>query len=96
MEKEYHYIQEILSPDFVGKRVKIRGWVYRQRNSKKMAFIVLRDGTETLQCTGKKDQLSEELFNTLCEVKYESSVIVEGNIKEDNRAPNGYELQINN
>ncbi|UYP48229.1 Asparagine--tRNA ligase [Candidatus Lokiarchaeum ossiferum] len=96
MEKDYHYIQEVLSPDFVGKRVKIRGWVYRQRNSKKMAFIVLRDGTETLQCTGKKDQLSEELFNMLCEVKYESSVIIEGNIKEDNRAPNGYEMQIEN
>ncbi|MHA1518642.1 MAG: asparagine--tRNA ligase [Promethearchaeota archaeon] len=92
METKYYRINEILSPEFEGKHVKIRGWVYRQRHSKKIAFIVIRDGTETLQCTAKLANFEENTFNEICNIKYESSIIVGGNIKADDRAPNGYEL----
>ena len=59
---KFSSIDEILKPKFAGKKVKLRGWVHRQRSGKKIAFIVLRDGTDTLQCTAKKSELSEEMF----------------------------------
>ncbi|MBR9703669.1 asparagine--tRNA ligase, partial [Candidatus Woesearchaeota archaeon] len=30
--------------------VSVRGWVYRERGSAKVRFVVLRDGTDILQC----------------------------------------------
>ncbi|MHA1585503.1 MAG: asparagine--tRNA ligase, partial [Promethearchaeota archaeon] len=75
-------------------QIQIRGWIHRQRNSKKVAFLVVRDGTGLLQCIGKKDQLDENTFNNICNVKYESSVIVNGILHQDARAPGGYELTI--
>jgi asparaginyl-tRNA synthetase len=32
----------------------LRGWVYRERESNKFKFIVLRDGTNIIQCIVKK------------------------------------------
>ncbi|MCF2139295.1 MAG: asparagine--tRNA ligase [Candidatus Lokiarchaeota archaeon] len=95
MEPKYYRIEEILSPKFDGKQVKIRGWVYRQRNSKKIAFIVIRDGTGILQCTAKSSNFDEKKFEEICGIRYESSIIVGGIIKSDDRAPNGYEMQMN-
>ncbi len=72
-----------------GKEVLLRGWVYRERSTKKMAFIVLRDATGTVQCTFKKDSPGfEEAKNTLVE----SSVEITGIVKKDERAPGGYEV----
>ncbi|MHA1746168.1 MAG: asparagine--tRNA ligase [Promethearchaeota archaeon] len=92
-KKEYIYIKE-LTAKFQDKHVFVRGWVHRARGSKKIAFIVLRDGTGLLQCTAKKTNFSETLFEQISAVKYESSVIVGGTLVEDSRAPSGYELQL--
>ena len=91
---KFSSIDEIIKPKFAGKKVKLRGWVHRQRSGKKIAFIVLRDGTDVLQCTAKKKDLSEEKYEEFCNIKYESSIIVFGTLQEDDRAPNGYELHI--
>ncbi len=94
MEPKYYRIEEILSPEFERKHIKIRGWVHRHRNSKKIAFIVIRDGTGTLQCTAKRVNFEENTFNDICNIKYESSINIGGKIKADDRAPNGFELEI--
>ena len=44
--------------------VSIRGWVYRERKSAKVAFVVVRDSTDIIQCVVKKDAVSEDVWIT--------------------------------
>ena len=74
--------------------VELRGWVYRERKSNKLAFIVLRDGTNIIQCVVEKDKVSSEVWDAATNLLIESSITVEGDLREDKRAPTGYELGI--
>ena len=89
------HIKEAKSPDYEGKTVKIRGWVYRHRASSKMVFIVLRDSTGIIQGIVKKED-NEQLYNKARELYIESSLWIEGVIRKDERAPGGYEIKITN
>ena len=73
--------------------VSLRGWIYRERGSKKLRFIVLRDVSGIIQCVFSKESLGEEKFNELSELQIETSVEIKGSIKPDERAPTGYEVQ---
>lgn len=73
-----------------GEEVKLRGWVYRERSTKNMAFIVLRDSTGTVQCVFKKDS---EGFEEAKDTLVESSVTIRGIVRKDERAPNGFEIE---
>jgi len=75
--------------------VKVRGWVYRERKSKEIAFIVLRDSSNIVQCVVKKANVSGKEWADAEKVLIESSVEIEGEIKEDKRAPTGYEIAVN-
>ncbi|MFH1064985.1 MAG: asparagine--tRNA ligase [Nanoarchaeota archaeon] len=74
--------------------VKLHGWVYRERKSKELVFIVLRDSTNIIQCVVKKSNVSEKEWADAEKVLIESSVEIEGEIKEDKRAPSGYEISV--
>ena len=76
------------------EKVRIKGWLYNQRSSGKIKFMIIRDGTGFLQGTLVKSEMDEKYFNLLDEINYESSIIVEGEIKEDKRAPSGYEMLV--
>ncbi len=89
------HIKEAKSPEYEGKTVRIRGWVYRHRASSKMVFIVLRDSTGIIQGIVKKED-NEELYNKARELYIESSLWMEGVIRKDERAPGGYEIRITN
>lgn len=89
-----HQIGEILSDSFQGKNVTVRGWVYRARTSKKLAFIVLRDSTDIIQCVANLDNLGNEKFTQISSLTVESSLELTGTVKKDERAVTGYELQI--
>ena len=41
-------------------KVSLRGWVYRERGSNQLKFIVLRDSTDIIQCIIDKDKVSEK------------------------------------
>jgi asparaginyl-tRNA synthetase len=86
-------IREVLSNEYEGKEVTVRGWVYRHRASSKMVFITLRDSTEIIQCVIKND--NQENFDKATNLYIESSLILKGILKKDDRAPTGYELQVN-
>lgn len=88
------YISEVLNDSFQGKNVSIRGWVYRIRASKKVAFVVLRDSTDIIQCVANLDNLGVEAFSRISSLTIESSLELSGTIKKDERAVTGYELQI--
>ena len=74
--------------------VSLRGWIYRERGSNKLKFIVLRDSTEIIQCVIDKDKVSEKEWNDANKLLIESSVELEGDISKDERAPTGYEVKV--
>ncbi|MBW3000197.1 asparagine--tRNA ligase [Candidatus Woesearchaeota archaeon] len=74
--------------------VSIRGWVFRERGSSKLKFIVLRDVTGTIQCTINKAKVGDEQFKIASAVQVEASMRIHGTIKKDERAPGGYEIQV--
>ncbi len=80
----------------VGETVSIPGWLYNLRKSGKIAFPILRDGTGMIQCVAVKSQLPEELFETIKGLTQESSIIVTGKIRAEERALGGYELDVEN
>ena len=86
------YIDE--AKDHVGEEVELRGWLYNKRSSGKIHFIILRDGSGFMQCVVVKSAVSDEVFELYDELTLESSMIVRGKVREDARAPGGYELDV--
>jgi asparaginyl-tRNA synthetase len=78
----------------VGETVRIAGWLYNLRKSGKIVFPQLRDGTGIMQAVGVKSELPEDVFETLKHLTQESSIVLEGVIRAEARAPGGYEMDI--
>ncbi|PIN80037.1 asparagine--tRNA ligase [Candidatus Woesearchaeota archaeon CG10_big_fil_rev_8_21_14_0_10_34_8] len=74
--------------------VSVRGWVYRERGSNKLKFIILRDSTNIIQCVIEKKIIGEQKFETADKLQMESSLEIYGTIKKDERAPSGYEIAV--
>jgi len=77
-----------------GEEVTLRGWVYNKRSSGKLQFILLRDGTGTIQCVAFKGNFASEQFEALDKLTQESSVEIQGKVRKDSRSPGGYELDV--
>jgi asparaginyl-tRNA synthetase len=93
-------IDKAISIDSVGhhegKSVTVCGWLTHKRSSGRIRFLVLRDGTGTIQATLIKGETSEDAFSVYPELTQESSVAITGTIRKDERAPGGYEMQVSN
>jgi len=76
-----------------GQTVEIRGWLYNSRESGKLLFPQIRDGSGVIQGVCPKNQ-APEAFETLKGLTQESSLIVRGAVRADKRAPGGYELDV--
>ncbi len=78
---------------YEGQEVTIRGWLYNLRESGKLVFPIFRDGTGIIQgvCALKENP---EAFAALRGLTQESSVIVTGKIRAEQRAPGGYEMGV--
>ena len=79
-----------------GQTVTLRGWLYNLRESGKLLFPILRDGTGIIQGVMPKNAVPAEIFEAVKGLTQESSVIVEGKVRADKRAPGGYELDVSN
>lgn len=77
-----------------GQSVTIRGWLYNLRESGKLLFPIFRDGSGTIQGVVAKNSVPPEVFEAIKGLTQESSVIVEGKVRADKRAPGGYELDV--
>ncbi|HWY04623.1 MAG TPA: OB-fold nucleic acid binding domain-containing protein, partial [Candidatus Acidoferrum sp.] len=82
--------------NFDGQTVTIRGWLYNLRESGKLLFPIFRDGSGQIQGVVPKNAVAPEVFDALKGLTQESSVIVEGKVRADKRAPGGYELDVSN
>lgn len=80
--------------EHVGEEVTIRGWVEATRGHGKVAFTVVRDGTGVVQGVLVKSSVDEAMWETQQGLTQESLVALTGEVKEDARAPGGYELGV--
>jgi asparaginyl-tRNA synthetase len=89
---KYMTIQEAMKKG--SGAVSLHGWVHRERGSNKLKFIVLRDSSNIIQCVIKKDKFTPEKFAEADKLQIEASLELHGTIKEDKRAPTGYEVEV--
>ncbi len=94
---EHVYIEQIAN--HIGKEVTVKGWLYAKTGKGKLQFLQVRDGTGILQCVVFKKEVTPEVFEAARELSQESSVIITGVIRADERAPGipgGFELGVSN
>ncbi len=80
-----------------GQEITIQGWVYNRTDKGKLIFLLIRDGSGFAQCVVFKGDLDEEVFDKLVRLPQESSVIITGPVRADERAPGvpgGYEIGV--
>ena len=73
--------------------VSLHGWVYRERGSNKLKFVVLRDSTNVIQCVFDREKF-EKSWSEIDGLQVEASLRITGELKKDERAPTGYEVQV--
>jgi asparaginyl-tRNA synthetase len=80
-----------------GDEVSIKGWLYAKTGKGRLQFLQVRDGTGILQCVVFKKEVSPEVFEEARRLTQESSLVVTGTVRPDERAPGipgGYELGV--
>ena len=80
--------------EHVGEQVTIKGWLYNLRSSGKILFPQLRDGTGIVQCVALKNSITPEVWEALKGLGQESALVIQGTVREDSRAPGGYEIDL--
>lgn len=85
--------------DYVDQEVTIQGWLYNKTGKGKLQFLQVRDGTGICQAVVFRGNVSEEDFEAGKRLTQESSLILTGIVKADERAPGvpgGFELDVRN
>lgn len=77
-----------------GEEITLKGWVANLRSSGSIIFVQFRDGTGILQAIVSKKDLGEEAFQEAKQLTIESSLELTGTVQKDDRAPGGYEMQV--
>ncbi len=83
--------------NYIGQNVTVRGWVYNRTDKGRLQFILVRDGYGMAQCVAFKKEMDEQEFEIASKLSQESSVIVTGAVRADERAPGvpgGFEIGI--
>jgi len=85
-------VEEVLAGLPAGSTVSLRGWIWRTRSSGNIVFMTLRDVSGVIQATVKRGNLPDAEFEAAEKALIESSVELTGEVKEDKRAPGGFEI----
>ncbi|MBK8266865.1 MAG: asparagine--tRNA ligase [Planctomycetes bacterium] len=78
----------------VGETVRLQGWIYNSRDSGKIAFLVLRDGSGLCQCVVAKSPATEGFFDTARKLTQEAAVRLTGLVKANEKQIGGHELEV--
>ena len=78
----------------VGETVTLRGWVVTTRSSGKIAFLVLRDGSGSVQGVLSKKEVPEDTWVAFGQLTQEATVAVTGVVRDDPRSPGGVEVSV--
>ena len=79
-----------------GETVLVQGWLHNRRSSGKIHFLTVRDGSGFIQAVMSKSVVGDEAFERADHLGQESSIILKGSVRADQRAPGGYELDVSN
>jgi len=90
--KKWVYISDIA--DHVGEEITLKGWLAGRRGSGKIHFLQFRDGTGFIQGVLARGDASDEVFELAGTLTQESSLELDGVVKEDPRSPSGFELGV--
>ncbi|HEY3203207.1 MAG TPA: asparagine--tRNA ligase [Thermoanaerobaculia bacterium] len=78
--------------DRKGTTATVCGWLYNKRSSGKIQFLIVRDGTGYLQVVVPKAEVRAEVWDAAEKATQECSLRVTGTVREEKRAPGGYEM----
>ncbi|MDF2631126.1 MAG: asnS [Symbiobacteriaceae bacterium] len=79
---------------YEGQEVELRGWVHNYRSSGKIQFIIFRDGTGICQAVVFIKDVPLDVFEAGKKLTQESSLIIRGAVRKDDRAPGGFEIGV--
>jgi len=83
--------------DHVGAQVTLRGWLYNKTDKGRLQFLQVRDGSGICQAVVFKKNVSEAAFDAARRLTQESSLVVSGTVRAEERAPGipgGFELDV--
>ena len=72
----------------------MNGWLHNKRSSGKIQFLTLRDGSGFAQAVVAKAAVPEQAWAAADAMGQESSLSLTGRVKEDKRAPGGFEVDV--
>src|SRR6266571_2727208 len=78
----------------VGEEVRVQGWLHNKRSSGKLQFLIVRDGSGFAQAVVAKAAVPEAAWTVAEVMGQESSLELTGRVKEDKRAPGGFEVDV--
>jgi asparaginyl-tRNA synthetase len=78
----------------VGEEVSLRGWLHNRRSSGKLQFLIVRDGSGYAQAVVSKQAVTAEAWEALLAAGQESSLELRGRVRQDQRAPGGFEIDV--
>jgi asparaginyl-tRNA synthetase len=78
----------------VGQEVRVQGWLHNARSSGKLKFLIVRDGSGFAQAVMAKAAVPEAAWAAADAMGQESSLELTGRVKEDKRAPGGFEVDV--
>jgi len=78
----------------IDQTVTVKGWLYNKRESGKLKFPIVRDGSGYLQCVVSKKEVSEASWQAATDSTQESTLCVVGVVRAEGRAPGGVELHV--
>lgn len=74
---------------FIGQEVTIKGWMYNRRDSGKVSFLQIRDGSGFVQAIAEG-----QVIESVKHITIESSVEITGNVTKHPKFENVFEIQI--
>ena len=75
--------------------MRVQGWLHNKRSSGKLQFLTVRDGSGFAQAVVVKAAVPEASWQAAESMGQESSLELTGRVKEDKRAPGGFEIEVN-
>ncbi len=80
--------------DNIGIEIVVHGWTANRRSSKRLEFIVLRDGSGFAQCIVDANNVDERTYKNAKLTNQETSVKITGTVVKDDKQIGGYELHV--
>jgi asparaginyl-tRNA synthetase len=90
--KDQVYLEDIAG--YVDREVTLQGWLVGRRSSGKVQFLIVRDGTGSIQAVVSRSEVAPPLWEEASRLTQESSLRLRGRVRQDARAPGGFEMEV--